>query len=989
MLIIFVGPGLVLAAWLGIRAVEARRFREALVQAREEFEGRRFAAARVRLKRLAERRPGDGEVEFLLGSCERMLGHPDAALAAWGRIPDGAEQAGPAALASSRMALGLGRYRLAEACLLRASRAGRAVADEASGLLELLYWLTGRRDEHRAILRTRAERESDPSRTLRKLWNTERDPYPVDGNAAALANARQSAPEDDLVWLASADLAIRMARFDEAGAWLDRCEQARPHDPAVWSARLEWAKAVGKPDEVRRAAAKLPAAGLPRTTRLATQAWLAARAGDRKAEQSALEAIVALAPADDATLERLADLAADAGEPGKVAELRRRKTAIDAARDHYNQLIGVRDVVPHAAEVARAAEAIGRWFEARLLWTMAARRDPSVADEAKAAIARLDAQDEVESSNHGRTLADLLGPSQASKKPTDLGLDDLVIPAFHDEAAACGLLFEFDNGRSEQHQLPETMAGGVAVLDFDGDGWLDVYALQGGPFPPRNCPPTFGDRLFRNRGEGRFEDVTASSGLAGLPGGYSHGVAVGDYDNDSQPDLFVTRWRSYALYRNLGGGRFQDVTAQAGLGGDRDWPTSAAWADFDNDGDLDLYVCHYLAWDADTPTLCEYPGHSKPGYMHCDPGRFPALPDHIFRNDGGRFIDVTLKAGVVDRNGRGLGVIAADLDDDGRVDVFVANDLSANLFFRNLGGFRFSEQATEAGLAASAEGGSLAGMGIACGDFDRDGRVDLAVTNFLNQATTVYHNHGGGLFSDRSSATGIAAVTRQVLGFGLAALDANNDGQIDLVQVNGHVSDFGPSFPYQMRAQLLLGDAAGHFRDVSDRAGPAWGVLRLGRGLAIADIDNDGRLDALVVGLGAPLALFQNQLASARACGFLTLALEGVSSNRDSVGAKVTVTAAGRSQVSIRFGGGSYLASSDPRLHFGLGAARRADRVEVRWPSGRRDIYEGLAANCGYRLREGDAAPVPLASFPYTPAARSTATRPSTTKPRRTAAPNG
>jgi hypothetical protein len=348
--------------------------------------------------------------------------------------------------------------------------------------------------------------------------------------------------------------------------------------------------------------------------------------------------------------------------------------------------------------------------------------------------------------------------------------------------------------------------------------------------------------------------------------------------------------------------------------------------------------------------------------MHCDPRAFPALPDHVFRNDGGRFIDVTVQAGIVDRDGRGLGVVAADLDDDGKVDIFVANDVSANHFFRNLGGFRFSEQAAEAGLSASAEGAFLAGMGIACGDLDGDGRLDLAVTNFLNQATTLYHHHGGGVFSDRSPATGLAAATRPFLGFGLAAVDANNDGRLDLVQANGHVSDFSPSFPYEMRAQLLLGDASGRFRDVSEWAGPPWQVLRLGRGLAVGDVDNDGRMDVLIVGQGAPLALLRNQPAPT-AGHFLTLALEGVASNRDGVGAKVMVTAGGQIQVAARFGGGSYLSASDPRLHFGLGAARRADRVEVHWPSGRRDTYEGLAADAGYRLREGDAMPRSLAGW--------------------------
>jgi enediyne biosynthesis protein E4 len=958
-----VGVGVALAAWLAVRAVEARRFREDLTRAREEFGARRFAAARARLARLAERRPGDGEVELLLGDCERMLGHPEAALIAWGRIPNDSVQAAPAALSSGRLALALGRYRLGEAFLLRASRAGGDVADEAWRLLEWLYLITGRRDEHRAILRARAEQAADPSKTLRALWSADRDAYPVDAITAALAKARQVAPDDDLVWLASADFAIRTGRFDEAGAWLDRCERARPDDPILLRARLEWAKAVGRPDEVRRAAAHLPASDISRATMLAIRAWLAARDGDEEAERSALEASLELEPANDAVLERLADLAAQAGQSGKLAELRRRKAAMDVARNHYLRLINLPEMAPHAAEFARTAEVIGRWFDAKTWWALAARRDPSVADEATGAIARLAAKDEAARSTDCRTLDDLLGSSRPSGKPIDSGPHDLLIPTFMDEAAARGLVFRFDNGPSEEHQLPETMPGGVAVLDFDGDGRLDVYALQGGPFPPpRGRPSPFGDRLFRNTGAGNFQDVTETSGLAALSGGYGHGVAVGDYDNDGWPDLFVTRWRSYALYRNLGGGGFQDVTAQAGLDGVRDWPTAAAWADFDNDGDLDLYVCHYLKWDVENPTLCEYPEHSKPGYMYCDPLIFPALPDHVFRNDSGRFIDVTAEAGILDRDGRGLGVVATDLDDDGKVDLFVANDVSANQFYRNLGGFRFSEQAMEAGLAASAEGGSLAGMGIACGDLDGDGRLDLAVTNFLNQATTLYHNHGGGLFSDRSAATGVAAATRQFLGFGLAALDANNDGRLDLVQSNGHVTDFSPSFPYEMRTQLLLGDASGHFRDVSELAGPPWQVRRLGRGLAIGDIENDGRMDVLIVGQGAPLALLHNQSAPA-AGHFLTLALEGVASNRDGVGAKVTVTAGGRSQVAARFGGGSYLSASDSRLHFGLGTARRADRVEVRWPSARRDTYEGLAADSGYRLREGDPSPRPLAGF--------------------------
>jgi enediyne biosynthesis protein E4 len=322
---------------------------------------------------------------------------------------------------------------------------------------------------------------------------------------------------------------------------------------------------------------------------------------------------------------------------------------------------------------------------------------------------------------------------------------------------------------------------------------------------------------------------------------------------------------------------------------------------------------------------------------------------------------VTEEAGIVDRDGRGLGVIAGDFDDDGKIDVFVTNDTTANYFFHNNGGCRFTEEGLSSGLATSAGGSSLAGMGIACGDFDGDGRLDLAVTNFFKQSTTLYHNHGYGVFSDRSTEAGLAAVTRLVLGFGLAALDANNDGRLDLVQANGHVFASSPTIPSAMRAQLFLGQGQGKLVDVSDRAGPPWKVQRFGRGLAVGDFDNDGRTDVIMVSQNAPLALFHNQSVSQN--HFLVLALEGTTSNRDAVGAKVAMTAGGKTQAVARFGGGSYLSASDPRLHFGLGPALKADRVEVTWPSGRRDCYLDLAADTGYRLREGDPAPRPLAGF--------------------------
>jgi hypothetical protein len=496
------------------------------------------------------------------------------------------------------------------------------------------------------------------------------------------------------------------------------------------------------------------------------------------------------------------------------------------------------------------------------------------------------------------------------------------------------------------------MSGGVGLLDYDGDGRLDVYCVQGGPVVPQPGRPYAGDRLFRNRGDGTFEDVSERAGIAAMRRGYGHGVAVGDVDNDGHPDVFVTRLGSYALYRNRGDGTFEDLTEAAGLGGDRGWPTSAAFADLDGDGDLDLYICHYVRWSSGHPARCHDAETGRPTY--CQPRVFEAEPDRLFRNDGGRFVDVTAEAGIVDREGRGLGVVAVDLDGDARVDLFVANDTTANLAFFNQGGLRFREAGLESGLAANAAGGFLAGMGVACGDADGDGRPDLAVTNFYDESTTLYRNLGDGFFADASAASGTAAPSRYLLGFGISFLDYDNDGHLDLATANGHVNDSRPLFPYAMPALLLAGGKSGRFVVVSAAAGPPLTTPRVGRGLAAGDLDNDGSEDLLIVAQGEPLAYLHNRTTGGH---FLALRLEGTRSARDAVGARVIVTSAGRQQSAWRFGGGSYLSASDQRLHFGLGSHDRAESVDVYWPSGRTDHYKNLEADAGYLLREGLAMP--------------------------------
>ena len=540
-------------------------------------------------------------------------------------------------------------------------------------------------------------------------------------------------------------------------------------------------------------------------------------------------------------------------------------------------------------------------------------------------------------------------------------------PQFRDDADTVGLRFLFDNGQTPERLLPETMSGGVGVIDYDGDGWLDVYCVQGGPLDSSSNPPSQAanqkDRLFRNRGDGTFRDVTVETGLQRLLGecGFGLGVAVGDYDNDGLPDLLLTRLSSYVLLRNRDGRTFEDVTERVGLAGPRDNPTSAAFADLDNDGRLDLYICHYMVWDPEHPRLCE---NDKGEYFYCDPSKVEPAPDHVFRNVGGRFTEVTAQAGFSDQDGRGLGVVAADINGDNLIDMFVSNDGTANYLFLNRGGFHFEESALTSGVAGNAGGGFQAGMGVACGDLDGDGLPDLMVTNFYGEGATLYRNLGQDLFTDASGATGLGLASRYLLGFGIGLVDVANRGRLDVLITNGHVNDNRPYYPYAMPSRLYENRPVnGGFKlvDVSAQAGPALQVPRVGRGLATVDLDNDGRVDSLILAQNEPLAYLHNMTENPG--HFLTLLLQGTRSNRDGVGARVTVVAGRSRQVAQRLGGGSYQSANDPRLHFGLGDQSRVDSVEVRWPSGRVDQWTDLAADTGYLLREAQDSHCPCRGF--------------------------
>ncbi len=922
-----------------------------------------FREARDHLQRAAQAYPADPEIHFLLGSAEEKLGHPQSAVDHWALIQLDARTGQKAAYLRARtLVKTFGRLTEAER-LLRTLESGHDEYSTASRwlLCETFIW-EGRINEARHLIETGWSRSEGYDRValLREHWRLERVVTAEEDVKAILHASVGGAPQDEGIRLVQATLATRYGRLADAKRWLDACRDATPKNPVVERAFLQWSMAAEEPGEMALALSHFSSKDFDALEILQLDSWCARRRKDATGEARALEEGLQWRPDDSSALDRLHVLAREAGDESRQAKYRRLKTEMDRLREMYRwRLINLPSRLPDvpAADLARIAEQLGRTFEAKGWWEVALAQNTDDS-ESREAVDRLTRR----SLNHfelSTSFKDVKSRLHALISSSDEPAPSVTVPTFSSRATQAGLDFIYKNGKSEKRQVPETMGGGVALLDYDGDGFLDVYLVQGGAFPPKAGNQKNEDRLFRNRGNGVFDDVTTQTHLDRLPGGYGHGVAVGDIDNDGDPDLFVTRWRSYALYRNRGDGTFEDATESAGLAGDRDWPTSAAFADLDGDGDLDLYVCHYLTWDAENPVICRSQG-THGSLVSCLPLQFPSRPDHLFRNDGGHFVDITHAAGIVDNDGRGLGVIAVDLTGDSLIDLYVANDQTANRLYVNRGGMKFEEVGASSGLACGADGLFRAGMGVACGDLDRDGRPDLAVSNFFGESTTLFHNLGGGDFADETSSFGLLTPSRFLLGFGIAFLDANNDTYLDLVTTNGHVNEDPRRFPYAMPNLLLLGDREGRLSDAQTRSVPPWNQPVIGRGLATGDLDNDGDLDVVIVPQESPVLLLQNQTSQGH---FLTIQLEGTRANREGVGARVVVHLQEKRLTTWRFGGGSYQSASDPRLHFGLGNHASADAVEVIWPSGSIDRFDGLDVDAAYLVREGKAKAQRLSSF--------------------------
>ena len=535
---------------------------------------------------------------------------------------------------------------------------------------------------------------------------------------------------------------------------------------------------------------------------------------------------------------------------------------------------------------------------------------------------------------------------------------------FEEVAAQRGVRFVTDSGRSPRKHQPETMVAGVALLDYDNDGWLDIYAVNGARVPGlEKAGPQQWNRLFRNDGKGSFTDVTTAAGVAGR--GYDLGVATGDYDNDGDADIYITMLGPNRLFRNNGGGRFEDVTVRAGVG-DPGFSTSALWFDYDRDGRLDLFVANYVEWSSETDLFCTLNGKTK---SYCTPESYKGQSPTLYRNAGdGTFENVTRKAGLYDPSAKALGLALIDYDNDGLLDVFAANDTQPNRLYRNKGNGTFADVGVMTGVAFNEAGKARAGMGTDAADYDASGRQSLIIGNFSNEMMALYSNEGNGLFIDEAPTSTIGRASTLRLTFACFFFDFDLDGALDIFAANGHVADdiatVQPTITYAQPPLLFRNLGRKKFEDVSTRVGEAFARPAVARGAAYGDYDNDGDLDLIVTANNGPARLFRNDGTVNHK---LRVTLTGSPSNRDGIGAKVRVLRGTGSPVSAMVKtGSSYQSQSELPLTFGLGAATKVSGIEITWPNGRTDRLPGVAGDQSITIAEGKGVvrAVPLGSKP-------------------------
>ena len=891
--------------------------------------------------------PGDGKAWAVLGGVYVNLGRPDAARAALARVgsDDDAWPSAHALLAD--VAMKSHDAPAAERAFAALAARDPAAAAPRKGLIYLLS-LQLRTAEARARLWELYRNDPKPETLadlVQALFQVEND---VRGLGPDLEAFLRVTPNDPFLRRARGLALHWRGRHSEASPHLEAAAATLENDLTGRFALAECRRAAGDDgstfDAVRLLGPRPPRAA-DASLWSVDAARLAEAAGRGDDALRFLRDAVDLNPEDREAQFRLGQALARRGDaPAAKARLDRAAAIQDRSRGIQKALADARrdGFTPESLErLGRLCRDAGLTAEARACWELALRAEPG-RSSTRAALNDLPTADSLPIAMAAPTRRASADPEFAVRARP------LAAPSpvrFEDVAAQSGLVFSYDSGAQGDLFIVDTMGGGVGLIDYDGDGRLDVYFVNGCALAAG--PTSRPNKLFRNLGNLEFEDVTDRAGVGGC--GYGMGCATGDYDGDGLVDLFVTGFGRTVLYRNRGDGTFEDVTIKARVSSNR-WTTAAGFGDLDGDGDLDLVVVTYVDADPKTAPACR---DNAGGAIHCSPGYFPAQTDLLFRNDGdGTFTEVGLGSGFDLPNGRGLGLAVADLDSDGKLDLFVANDASPNYFLRNLGGLKFEDAGLLSGLACDGSGRATASMGVAAADLDGDGKIDLFHTNFLNEPNSLKLGDGEGRFIDATLAAGLDAPSRAVTGFGTVAIDADNDGKLDLFVANGHVDDQPwVNSPMAQPPQFYRNLGKGRFALAGPEVSAYLAKPAVGRGVAAGDLDDDGRVDLVVVHRDAPAALLRN--VSETPGHWLTLALVGKKPGRTPVGARVACRTKGGTSVQWVTSGTGYLSANDPRVHFGLGPDATVETLEVRWPSGLTQTWVGLAADRVITIEEG------------------------------------